>query len=84
VTAGGVHPKPHPAPFRRALDAVDATPERSVYVGDSLEADVAGANDRGMTSVWVPFDRPHEDLPADPHPAPDHRLDSPAGLTRVL
>jgi putative hydrolase of the HAD superfamily len=82
--AAGVHPKPHPAPFRRALDGLNATPERSVYVGDSLGADVAGANDLGMTSVWVPFERPHEDLPADPDPEPTYLLDSPAELPDVL
>jgi putative hydrolase of the HAD superfamily len=82
--ADGTPPKPDATPFRAALDALDAAPERTVYVGDSLESDVAGANALGMTSVWTPPDRPHEDVPDDPDPAPDHRLDSLADLPAVL
>jgi len=58
VYAGyGVAPKPDPAPFHRALDALDVRPERAVHVGNSLEADVAGARAAGLRSVWVPDDR---------------------------
>ena len=80
----GTPPKPDPAPFREALAALDATPERTVYVGDSLDHDVAGASRIGMVSVWVPLDRPHGEVPDDPEPMPTHRVDSPADLKRVL
>ena len=45
---------------------------------------MTGANQVGLDSVWVPFDRPHEDLPGDPDPAPTHRLDSLTELPAVL
>lgn len=44
-----VAPKPDPAPFERALGDLDVRPERAVHVGNSLEADVAGAR-RSPTS----------------------------------
>lgn len=50
----GVPPKPDRAPFHRALADLDVRPERAVHVGNSLEADVAGARAAGLRSVWVP------------------------------
>lgn len=48
-----VSPKPSPEPFERALRALDASPETTVHVGDSLETDVRGATAAGLESVWV-------------------------------
>jgi putative hydrolase of the HAD superfamily len=45
--------KPHAAPFDRALAALDVTPDRAVYVGNSLEYDVAGAFTAGIDAVWL-------------------------------
>ncbi|MGZ0746824.1 HAD family hydrolase [Haloparvum sp. AD34] len=54
VVAGDELPaKPSPAPFERALDALDASPETAVHVGDSLDSDVAGAAAAGLHSVWA-------------------------------
>lgn len=49
----GIHPKPDPAPFERALEGLGVDPARTVHVGDALHADVAGANAMGMDSAWV-------------------------------
>ncbi|MCT9095777.1 HAD family hydrolase [Haloarchaeobius sp. HME9146] len=68
----GVEPKPHPAPFERALGALDAVPEATIHVGDSLRSDVAGANAMGIGSVWVPYDAASHDGNHDP----SHQLDS--------
>jgi len=77
VYAGYESPaKPSPEPFYRAFDALDATPEGSVYVGNSLAADVAGANAAGCRSVWVPADPG-----VRPDPAPDWAV---AGLDGLL
>lgn len=46
--------KPRPAIFTRALTELNARPSESVFVGDSLEADVAGARNVGMLSIHVP------------------------------
>jgi HAD superfamily hydrolase (TIGR01509 family) len=44
--------KPHPEIFRHALEALDVAPQETVMVGDSLRADVAGAQALGMVAVW--------------------------------
>lgn len=70
--------KPDPEPFHRVLATVDTAPERAVHVGNSLEADVAGARAAGMRSAWLP-DAP--DLQPNGHD-PDYTLSSMADLTR--
>ena len=62
--------KPHPAIFRRALEALDVEPERALFVGDRLYEDVRGAAELGMTTVQALWFR------ADEHPEgaePDHQ-----------
>ena len=62
--------KPHPAIFERALEALEAVPERALFVGDRLFEDVRGAAEVGMTTVQALWYR------ADEHPdgaEPDHR-----------
>ena len=52
--AGSDHAvKPDPEPFDHALAAMDATPEETVHVGNSLRSDVAGAHAAGLRSVWL-------------------------------
>lgn len=43
--------KPHRRIFEHALEALGAKPEKTVMVGDSLRADVAGSKALGMTAV---------------------------------
>jgi FMN phosphatase YigB (HAD superfamily) len=45
--------KPDPAIFRVALDALHATPETTVLVGDSLRRDREGARRTGMRFIWM-------------------------------
>ena len=45
--------KPHPYIFRAALNKMDIEPLNCVMVGDLLEADIAGAKNIGMKSVWI-------------------------------
>jgi putative hydrolase of the HAD superfamily len=62
--------KPHPAIFRRALEALDVEPERALFVGDRLYEDVRGAAELGMTTVQALWFR------ADEHSdgaEPDHQ-----------
>lgn len=44
--------KPHPAIFKAALECIGTEPEETVFVGDNLNADVAGAQRVGMKAVW--------------------------------
>ena len=45
--------KPDPAAFEPILAAWDLRPGSVVMVGDSLEADILGAQRAGMRSVWI-------------------------------
>ncbi|HET8528831.1 MAG TPA: HAD family hydrolase [Gaiellaceae bacterium] len=61
--------KPDAAIFERALDALGVAPERALFVGDRLEADVGGAAALGMATcqaLWFVADE-------DEEPEPDFR-----------
>ena len=45
--------KPDPAIFRAALEPLGATPETTVFVGDSLRRDRDGARRSGMRFIWM-------------------------------
>lgn len=45
--------KPDPRIFRQALSRLNAVPGRSVFVGDSMEHDMAGARNAGMMTVYI-------------------------------
>ena len=46
--------KPHPAIFQHALDALHVPAEQTVMVGDSLRADIVGAQRLGIFTIWKP------------------------------
>lgn len=45
--------KPNPRIFRLALDAWGLAPERAAMIGDTLGADILGARNAGMFSIWI-------------------------------
>ncbi len=45
--------KPDPRIFREALDHFHALPGEAAMVGDMLNADVLGANQAGIYSIWI-------------------------------
>ncbi len=45
--------KPDPRIFRQALSQLNAAPGRSVFVGDSMKHDIAGARNAGMMTVYI-------------------------------
>ena len=45
--------KPHTLPFEHALDNLGGTPDQTLYVGNSLEYDVAGAQNAGLAAGWL-------------------------------
>lgn len=55
IIVGGEEPeeKPGASIFQKALNLVDVKPEEALHIGDSLAADIAGANNMGILSVWV-------------------------------
>jgi putative hydrolase of the HAD superfamily len=46
--------KPRPAIFLKALNALDLPPKDSVFIGDSFDADIIGARNVGMHTVYIP------------------------------
>ncbi len=45
--------KPHPAIYQQALAFFGVPAERAVMVGDKLNADVSGAQNAGLTGIWI-------------------------------
>jgi putative hydrolase of the HAD superfamily len=71
--------KPDPGAFALLLEHLGAAPERTVYVGDSILADVEGAVGAGLVPVWL--DR-HDDGWTPPPEV--HRVRSLAELPALL
>ncbi len=55
IIVGGEEPEEKPAAsiFHKALNLAGVKPQESLHIGDSLAADIAGANDMEILSVWV-------------------------------
>ncbi len=53
VSAGVGIRKPSPEVFRMALRRWGAEPRQAVMIGDTLNADVLGAQNVGMASIWI-------------------------------
>ena len=53
TSAGCGYRKPHPRIFQIALEHFSIQPRQAVMVGDTPEADIAGANSLGIYSVWI-------------------------------
>jgi len=61
-SAGFGRPKPHPGIFSQVLDAWGIPPAEAVMVGDTLRADILGAERVGMRSILVDIE-PNPDNP---------------------
>jgi putative hydrolase of the HAD superfamily len=46
--------KPHRDPFDRVVRELGVDPDAALYVGDSLEYDVGGAQGAGLDAAWTP------------------------------
>jgi ribonucleotide monophosphatase NagD (HAD superfamily) len=76
--------KPSGAFFQAALDAIDSDAERTVMVGDDVEADVGGAKRLGMRGVLVRTGKFREAWVARSGVKPDGILDSIADLPQWI
>jgi len=53
--------KPNPKIFNFALDMANAQPKESIMIGDSLEADIEGADKIGMDTIHFDYKNLHND-----------------------
>ncbi|GAA0549805.1 HAD family hydrolase [Halorubrum ejinorense] len=72
--------KPHAEAFERLTAALSVEPGETLYVGNSLSYDVAGAHNAGLLSAWL---RADPDDAAAPY-RPDYVLDSLDELASLL
>ncbi|WP_049902608.1 HAD family hydrolase [Halococcus agarilyticus] len=77
-------PKPATEPFDQALTALDAEPERTLYVGNSLRHDVAGARAAGLRAAWFPVTGDRDDRSDGDDHDPHYVFDSLHDLGDVL
>jgi putative hydrolase of the HAD superfamily len=77
--------KPDPAIFHAALGALGASPETTIFVGDSLRRDREGARRTGMRFIWM---KPPDAHNLEPHaselPAIDFAVTELHALTKIL
>ena len=45
--------KPHPGIFRTALEHFHTTPDQAIMIGDDYDADILGAHQVGMNTIWI-------------------------------
>ncbi|HEV2108512.1 MAG TPA: HAD family hydrolase, partial [Thermomicrobiales bacterium] len=75
------HWKPDLAIFAEALRLGEATAREAIFIGDSVEHDMAGARTAGIRSVWVNrTGRPW----VEPEPPPDFQITALGDLPRLL
>lgn len=73
--------KPHKEIFRQALAAVGVPPQKSLYVGDTPDADIVGAQGIGMDVVWLD----HNVTELDPQfPRPNYTIHGLEELLSIL
>lgn len=67
--------KPDPRIFQAALAGVHAKPEETVFVGDSLARDMAGAKGLGMPHIWLTPKKSEGEEPCCPGDRVIHALE---------
>jgi HAD superfamily hydrolase (TIGR01549 family) len=86
IIIGGQEPEQKPARsiFEKALQLANCEAHEAIHVGDSLAADIAGAHDSSITSVWIQHQQPLDaELGINPHHTLLHPSEIPA-LIREL
>ncbi|MEM8562407.1 MAG: HAD-IA family hydrolase [Pseudomonadota bacterium] len=81
IIIGGQEPEQKPARsiFEKALKLAQCEAHEAIHVGDSLAADVAGAQNSAITSVWIQHQQPLDaELGIDPHHTVMHPSEIPA------
>ena len=83
IIVGGQEPEQKPALsiFEKALALAGCEAHEALHVGDSLAADIHGANNARITSVWIQHQQP---LDAELGINPSHTLFHPAEIPQLI
>ena len=83
IIIGGQEPEQKPAQsiFDKALKLANCEAHEAIHVGDSLAADIAGAHNSGITSVWIQHQQP---LDAELGINPRHTLMHPSEIPALI
>ncbi len=78
--------KPRPEIFQALLEGLGSPPQATLHVGDSLQADVAGAAALGMRTAWLTrrVADPEAALAGYEGPPPDHVVSDVEEVLRLL
>jgi HAD superfamily hydrolase (TIGR01509 family) len=86
ILIGGQEPEQKPARsiFEKALRLANCQAHEAIHVGDSLAADIAGAHNSHITSVWIQHQQPLDaELGIHPHHTVLHPSEIPALIRRL-
>lgn len=83
VIIGGEEPEQKPAKsiFDKALKLAKCSPESAIHIGDSLSADIQGANNAGIQSIWISHDQV---LPENTTAKPTYTVNYPIELSELI
>lgn len=73
--------KPAKSIFQKALTLAHCNESEALHIGDSLKADIAGANNAGIRSVWVSHGN---ELDESTGIIPDHIIETPFQLRDLI
>lgn len=76
--------KPDSRIFQLTLARCGVCAHEAVMVGNRLDADVAGANRAGMTSIWFHWNERYESRPQSSEEKPHYVINSLSNLLEVL
>ncbi|NRB40525.1 MAG: HAD-IA family hydrolase [Pseudomonadales bacterium] len=80
---GGLEPEQKPAKsiFEKALRLANCEKHQALHIGDSLAADIQGANNAGIDSVWISHG---QELPDNSSAQPTHIIETPFQLPELI
>jgi N-acylneuraminate-9-phosphatase len=83
IIIGGQEPEQKPAIsiFQKALRLADCEAHEAIHIGDSLAADIAGAHNSGITSIWIQHQQP---LDAELGINPNHTVLHPSEVPALI
>jgi HAD superfamily hydrolase (TIGR01509 family) len=83
IIIGGQEPEQKPATsiFQKALRLADCEAHEAIHIGDSLAADIAGAHNSGITSIWIQHQQP---LDAELGINPSHTVLHPSEVPALI